>query len=81
MFSCKVFLDLAKVVLEAHLLVLEQREGLLEVHNLQLCLVLHGLGLQRGVLSIIDLTVESGSLLPRLPDVLLQSGIVALYSR
>lgn len=80
LLSRKVFLDLTKFVLEAHLFILDQGERLLEIDDLELCFVLHGLRLECGVLPVIDLTVESGNLLSRLRNVLLQSGIVALNS-
>jgi len=60
--------------------VFQQGQGLLQVDDLQLSLILDVLILKRFVLAVADCPVQPRYLLPCLTDVLLQSGIIALDS-
>lgn len=73
-------MTLAKVILQARLLVFYEREGLLEINYLELCLILQIMSLACLVLSVIDLPVERSDLLSRFTYIFLQCGIIALDS-
>lgn len=77
-FGSQILLHLTKIVLQTHFFVLNQCVGLLEVHDLELGLVLSILVLHRFILAVVELLIQTGDLLPRLLNVLLKSGIVAL---
>ena len=71
---------LAEVILQAHLLVFDECQGLLEIYYLEFCLILQIVSLACLVLAVVDLSVEGGDLLSRFTDIFLQCGIIALNS-
>ena len=80
LLCAQLFLTLAQIVLQAHLLILNHGERLLQVNNLELCFAPLVLRLSRLILAIIDLGIELCYLLPSLADVFLKCGIIALHS-
>ena len=79
LLCAQLFLTLAQIVLQAHLLVLNQGERLLQVNDLNLGFALLVLRLSRLVLTIVDLGIELRYLLPSLLDVFFKCGIIALH--
>ena len=71
---------LAEVILQAHLLVFNECQRLLEVNYLEFCLIFQIMSLACLVLAVVDLPVEGGDLLSRFTDIFLQCGIIALDS-
>ena len=79
MLRGQILLRLSMVVVKTLIFILDESQRLLEVYDLELSLILHILILKGFVLSVVYLSIKPCDLLSCLADVLLKSGIIALY--
>ena len=70
---------MSMVVVKTLIFIFDEGQRLLEVYDLELSLILHILILKGFVLSVVYLSIKPCDLLSRFADVLLKSGIIALY--